>query len=685
MVLKEAALPWPPLNKAARNLFFASFLLTLPGHFGRVPIWALFTGLGIAGWRFLLELRGRPRPRRSYLLILAVAVSGMILLSFHTFFGLLPGSTALLLLSSLKILEMNSRRDFRLVILLSFLLVLAALLNDQTIPALLYALLVMLMLTAALLAPEAPAAEKIKGLLRRGLLFGAFALPCALVFFFLFPRSRGPLFLLPQETRTQYTTGFRDFLRPGQVASLAQSKEIAFRVSFPGGDPPEPEERYFRGAVLWQTDGHLWTRGRRPTLGISLSEATGRLSEQLITPNQNSGSQLFALDFPVQTGRLLRIIKGQVLQGVRAGFTLPAYRVVSILADSWPEELNSEDRELALQLPERIDPRVLELARSWRRQAGTDFEVVVAGLGFFSGRGFRYSTSPGLYSREDFLSEFLLVEKKGFCEHYAAAFTLLMRLAGVPARVVNGYQGGTWNPVGNYLVVRQADAHAWSEVWLPERGWQRIDPTARVIPERLSLGSDILEYLESGFESEDDYSAAMRRALQKNFWLRLLREIEYYLDVVNNKWNLWIVSFDRLEQRRLWRSLGFPAVNPFLLALLLLLAAMASTWLLSGRRRFSEQLDPTQKTLALFLKKISRQGLGRRRGQGMLDFCRFAAGRFALESEKIIEIGRLYNELRYGPERSDHREKVAQFRRLVRRLELKRAPGTSGDHQACSQ
>src|SRR5690606_25782031 len=132
-------------------------------------------------------------------------------------------------------------------------------------------------------------------------------------------------------------------------------------------------------------------------------------------------------------------------------------------------------------------PRAVEMARSWRSQGLGDEEIVDRALRMFNEQEFYYTLQPPL-AVDDAIDQFLFETRQGFCEHYAAAFTVLMRAAGIPARVVTGYQGGTLNPVGGYVIVRQRDAHAWAEVWLGEKGWVRVDPTAAVAPNRILGG-----------------------------------------------------------------------------------------------------------------------------------------------------------------------------------------------------
>jgi len=672
--MKKTAMPRSIITLFAMKWLFFSYFLALLPQFDRLPPWALLTALGIAGWRLLIDLRGLPRPGRGIMLILTLGISAMILLYFHTFFGLLPGSTGLLLLSALKLLELKNRRDFSLVALLSFFLLLTFLLHDQTIPALLYVLCSCTFLVASLLALNNPLTTKKKNPLRRALVLVTTALPLALIFFFFFPRNRGPLFLLPHESHTQYSSGFRDFLRPDQVARLAQSKEIAFRVSFPAGNPPQPEDLYFRGAVLRHTDGLTWTRGAREGRPRELLQPDDSVSlvEQFYSLTKENQNYFFALDYPVQTSRAVRIVNGQVLRKTWSDFTPTNYQVFSQLSGEWPEELFDSERREVLQLPEKIAPEVRQLAQSWREQAGNQSDIMAQALNFFAEQGFRYTTRPGLYSEEDFLSSFLFRKKRGFCEHYAAAFTMLMRLAGLPARVVVGYQGGVYNPVGNYLAVRQSDAHAWTEVWQEGRGWIRIDPTAVVIPERLSIGSEILDYLKSGGEGDFDFMAAWQRALRRGFLRRLLLEINHYIDVINNKWNLWIISFDRREQRRLFRSLGISPKNPFLMALALICAALALIMALSFRFRDRVKVDQAAKAFGVLQKRLENSGLRKISSEGSVTFLEKAARCFPHAAGEIREIKKIHAELRFGRERAGRPAEITRLLRLIKKLQLKK-------------
>jgi transglutaminase-like putative cysteine protease len=196
------------------------------------------------------------------------------------------------------------------------------------------------------------------------------------------------------------------------------------------------------------------------------------------------------------------------------------------------------------ELPQGQNPRTLALALQLRRRAGSDIAFVQAALAFLRTGGFTYSLTPPPLG-PDPVDDFLFDTRTGFCGHYASAFVDMMRAGGVPARVVTGYLGGEWNPYDDMLTVRQSDAHAWAEVWLADRGWTRVDPTAVVAPERLYRG--ILDLLPSGI-------SAPERLLHTWPWLNTALQ---RWDALNGWWNERVVGFNYRSQLNLLSALGF--------------------------------------------------------------------------------------------------------------------------------
>jgi protein-glutamine gamma-glutamyltransferase len=314
----------------------------------------------------------------------------------------------------------------------------------------------------------------------------AFAAPVALVMFLLFPRVPGPFWALPSRSAAGLT-GLSDEMSPGMISQLIQSDEIAFRVSFEGPEPPQ-SALYWRGPVLERFDGSTWRDLERlPQLSPRM-QLRGPSFRYRITLEPHGRAWLLALDFPARWSDRDAMLTNE--------FQLVSRRPIdsahALEIESWPEaspepELSPLLRMRNLQQPEGRNPRSTELAIALRAAAGSDAAFVDAVLRHFREQPFVYTLQPPLLGSVHPVDEFMFRTRRGFCEHYASAFTLMARAAGVPARVVTGYQGGEVNPISNRLVVRQSDAHAWSEVWLEGRGWTRVDPTGAVAPNRIEL------------------------------------------------------------------------------------------------------------------------------------------------------------------------------------------------------
>ncbi len=298
-------------------------------------------------------------------------------------------------------------------------------------------------------------------------------------------------------------------------------------------------------------------------------------------------------------------------------YTRIAYDVASRPVNRQTKLLEDEDAA-ARRTPSSVSPAVRELADSFRFNAPDDLAVVNRGLNFFRVSGFVYSLSPGTYASPA-LDEFLFKRRVGFCEHYAAAYASLMRLAGVPARVVIGYQGGELNEIGHYLIVRQSDAHAWCEVHLQGQGWVRVDPTSVIAPDRVNAG------LESFLETTDSAGSPAAQAVTTAVWRDVQRQVRLYWDNLSYQWNLRVLSFDRDSQRSFFATLGFFNFSDFNLATVLMfgtviLLGALLVWL--RRTPPAARGDPAHRWYARYCRRLARAGLVRRPAEGPLGFRR---------------------------------------------------------------
>ena len=639
----------------------ASLLLVILPHVARLPWWISMFAFGMgAAHILLLRHPGWKVPR---LLLFAVTLAGAagVFLKYGTLLGSNAGVALLIVMLTLKLLELRRRRDVLLVVFLNYFLVITNFLFTQTPLIALYMLAAAVVNTAALgVATQARESLRTIPELRFASVLMVQALPVMLVLFVFFPRISGPIWGLPKDAYSG-VTGLSDSMSPGAISQMAQSEAPAFRVRF-SGPAPLPQQRYWRGPVLWHTDGRTWSTGRTTALLQSVrpdGEIEGAAVHQSITLESQGSRWLFGLDVPVRVSVPAISVAGFQWLSRRALHERTRYEVVSY-PDYRTGSLDPRLRDAALQLPDTLGPRIRALAQGWRDNARTDRDVARQALDYFHNEPFIYTLTPPRLGANP-MDEFLFFSRRGFCEHYAAAFVLLMRSAGIPARVVTGYQGGEYNPVGDYWLIRQADAHAWAEIWLKDKGWERIDPTAAVAPERIEHALDP-GLLPSGapvrFQLESD-----------NLISRGWRQLRYSLDALSNSWDQWVLSYGPELQGEVLAALGLSRISwrDQILVLMLLVSALMlgiAAWLLM------KQPVPHDRVLLAyrsFCARVERYGIRRHPGEGPQDFSkRIITARPELERQ-VNRITQLFIMLRYGrPE--DPVGCLSHLERLVHRF-----------------
>ena len=636
----------------------ASLVAVVVPHMGRMPMWvtAMFALLVI--WRWLVIARGFARPGRWTLVVLALGAIIAIMAQFQGVLGRDSGVALLALLAGLKLLETRVVRDAYVTLFLTYFLIITNFLYSQGIFIGVYMSAVTVMSSAALIgmqhsAGEVPARQRVRIASR----ILAQALPLMMVGFLLFPRLPGPLWSLPKDAHAG-VTGLSDSMSPGQVSSLSQSSAVAFRVKFEG-DAPDPSAMYWRGPVLEITDGYKWQRSKRRVTMVgqsSLVAAGGRTVEYTVTLEPTYHRWLFALELNTDKpdGATLldngELVLGQPIRERRR------YRVRSQL-DYTLLARTTHELTAASILPPGMHPKTRQLAARWAAADSRPEALVARALTHFRNLPFVYTLEPPLMTG-DSVDAFMFLNRRGFCEHYAAAFTILMRAAGVPARVVTGYQGGEFNEISDYWLVRQRDAHAWAEVWMGARGWVRVDPTAAVAPERVEVGVD-----EALPDSAADAVFGLARSDLLSSWWRRAR---LGWDTVNSSWNQWILGYGAARQRQFlldlgldvssWRDIG----TAFFLASGLALAlAAALIWRRPSRR------DPSADSYLAFCRKLKRHGLVRSPNEGPQDFCLRAQLALPQMHREIGDITSMYLAARYG---LGGVQAAAQLAREVRRF-----------------
>ncbi|WP_310448716.1 DUF3488 and transglutaminase-like domain-containing protein [Sulfuritalea sp.] len=600
----------------------------------QVPLWLSLAATSAFAWRAALTWRQWHLPPRWLLVLLVMAGTVGVFLQYRTIMGRTPGIALLVMFLALKLLELRAARDAVATALLCYFLVLGQFLFTQTIATALLAGLTVLITTAALLAASDDRPQP-QQQLRRAALMLAQAMPFMLLLFVLFPRVQGPLWGLPQD-RFSAVSGLSDTMAPGTIAQLSQSDAIAFRVRFQGAVPAQ-SQLYWRGPVMPAFDGRSWrvtqTRGAYPAVPYS---GSGTPVDYEVTLEPHGKFWLFALEMPatLPADSALTIDYQPIArQAVR--------NRLRYTQSAWPEAIAGEKESpavlrAALALPKAGNPRTRAIGAAWRAQHGDDGAAILAAAeNLFNQQLLIYTLNPSLLGA-DMVDEFLFDTKRGFCEHFAAAFVFSLRTAGVPARVVAGYQGGEVNPVDGYLEVRQYDAHAWAEAWIAGRGWVRIDPTAISAPSRINSN------LAAAIPAGEGLPLLARAA-----WLKDLR---YRLDAVTNGWNQWVLGYNPQRQRDLLASLGMSAPDwRSMTAVLSVLCGAVmlglTAWILRNRLR----VDPALAAWRRFTHRLAKRGIAWQSWEGPLAFAERAAAKAPLHAAGIREIAMLYAGLRYGP------------------------------------
>jgi transglutaminase-like putative cysteine protease len=639
-------------------------------------VWASAAALALIIWRLAGTVRPVGLPGVVVRTCLALLLVGAVFLRFNTLNGLGPGTVLLILMAAVKLLETRTRRDQYIIVGGSLFLLLAACLDRQSLVRTpLYLLHTWLCCSALAVIAYAPERNQPPSPLQSGAgLFDSraalrlggrallYALPLALVLFVFFPRLTGAFWALPRSAEA--LTGLSDTMSPGSISKLTSSYDIAFRVRFEGAPPPA-RERYWRGPVLHDFDGYTWRRRREPSYRQQAIESLGTAYRYRVSLEPTQQRWWFSLD-TVDRAPDSKVFFAYDYELISAEpvSEITNYEAVSHTRTRSLEPLSKLARRTETALPPARNPRTLKLAEQMHGRVGSDAAYVDATLDYLRTGGFVYSLDPPLLGA-DSVDDFLFKSRDGFCGHYASAFVTLMRAAGVPARVVTGYLGGEWNPIGDYFVIRQSDAHSWAEVWLEGRGWTRVDPTAVVEPGRLDRG--IMDLLP-------DAGSQSARLLRSSPWLaRMLQR----WDATNTWWNDHVLKFDYHSQLNLLSRLGFsPDLRTlgwaFVATLLVWLAWIA--WQV-GRSTPGARPDRLARAYARLCKKLAGVGLPRPAHQGPIAYADVVTERRPDLAQSVRALLTLYAELRYGaPATASRAAEVAGFERAVAHLSVRQAP-----------
>ena len=640
--------------RTVRALILALAVAMAPLIF-QLPLWAVCWCAIAWGYRLFRDGRGQPILSRGLrTLIFIVGLAAVLILAGLRFDG--SDFIALLaVMAGIKPLEVTNRRDSMITVFLAYFLTITSLFVFENLSMTLYLFVSVWVTTGVLIHINDP-----NGTLGRQMRLSArlvmVAVPLMALLFLLFPRLSGSFWGSPWTRHNR--SGFSSLMRIGDVSRLALVDEPAFSVTF-DSTVPDQDRLYWRGIVFQGFDGRTWQpvgnpRARRGSI------AGDELARYTVVLEPHGYRNLFVLDLPLTANPVATIMDDHTLvtrRPIRQRFN---YGAASFLNYRQPPSISTDPA--ALQLPPEKNPRAVDLGRQWAREHKTPQAIVEEALSYFREQDFSYTLQPDRVG-QDAVDDFLFTSRNGFCEHFAASFAVLMRAAGVPTRLVGGYQGGRWNALGGFLTVRQSDAHVWCEVWLAGQGWVRVDPTFAVAPERIEAGI------------EDALAGAwlpgfLRRG-RGNWLAGSIDNLQLAWEALNTRWNIWFMGFSAEDQLALLKRFGiymgrrggwllFMALPPLCILLTVLVGRMI------GRARRQPAEDAALGIYIRFLKKMARVGLPKAPHQGPLDHARFVARQAPELKSAVDEIAGLYIGLRYGRENGPQAIRI--FRQQVRQF-----------------
>jgi transglutaminase-like putative cysteine protease len=640
-------------------LLVAQALVIVP-HLGHLPLWVIGLWLGCAGWRVQIFRMRVGYPTRLAKAGLMLAAAAGVLASRGSLVGLDAGVVLLIAAFVLKLVELRSKRDALVLILLGFFCVVTAYLFDDSLLAAAYSLLPVSTLLAALIGlQQSRLAMRPWPTLRLSLGLLAQALPLMLLLFVFFPRL-GPLWALPNPNKA--LSGLSDSMAPADIAELSKSDELVFTATF-NGVPPARAQLYWRALTLEHFDGRRWSQAPLASQNNAAQwTASGQPWEYSVIAQASGRNWLYALD-------VARSEEGGIQ--ARRDFSLqsqqPLEQAMQYRVRSWPDVLRDADLPISgladsLQLPAEGDPRSRAWARELLARHPSPDALVQALLQHFNHEPYHYTLKPPPVG-VDSIDEFLFRTRRGFCAHYAGAMTFVLRAAGIPARVVAGYQGGELNPRGNFLTVRQFDAHAWVEYWQAGQGWTSVDPTFAVAPERIEQGLEQALSDEQSFLADSPLSPLRYRQVA---WLNQLR---LSWDDLNYGWQRWVLGYQGAQQLQLLQR-WFGRMDGQVLGLALvggggLLLGLLALFLFKPWRR---ERDPLLRQFRRFERLLGRHGVPRQAAEGPRAYAERAARQLPAQAEAIKAFAQAFEAQQYADATLDAQALVRCLRQLRRDL-----------------
>ncbi len=626
-------------NKSILIFLLASIGLIAFPHSKNIPIPLFAFFYLLLSWRFIGIWKQNWLPNKLTLFFLTVCGLILIYSQHHGLLGRDAGTRLFVTALGLKLLEIKSARELYLITYLAFIVAASQFLYQQSLLMAAYILFVCCVLLATLVCINSSKPPPFAALKTAGIILLQ-AIPMAVVLFILFPRIEAPKWMFFNEQH-QAKAGLSDSMEPGSISDLGMSDELVFRVKFTGA-LPQPSQRYWRGPVLSHTDGKKWTQVTDLRFKQFLDKPvfTGSPYQYTLLMEPQNKNWVFALEMPADYTLPISQNANYQLLTSESPDKRTEYKITSYLNYN-TGFITRTEYKYATQLPNPPSDKIKQLVKQLHGFDSTPDDFIKQLLTHFRQEDFHYTLTPPLME-ENPIETFLFETRYGFCSHYAAAFVYLMRVANIPARVVTGYQGGEWNKVGNFLEIRQADAHAWAEVWLENKGWVRFDPTAAIAPERIERNINIDQLMPGGIISFAPTGAAAQTAFN---WLKQTRQLWSNIDY---NWQRWVINYDNKNQSSFLSSLGITDIKAmmyWMIGSIGLITALLS-WLLLYQKQ--PAIDPVLRIYNRFCKKLAKYGLSKGQGEGAKDFAERIKIILPEQSSSIDQITHLFIKLRYG-------------------------------------
>jgi len=617
-------------------LLLAIGLITLP-HINHIPLplFAAFSVLLV--WRFVCIWKIKYLPNRLILLLLTIGAVYLLYIQHQGILGRDAGTSLFVIALGLKLLEIKTERDLYLVNYLAFIVATSQFLYQQSILMAAYILFVCCVLLATLVSINSQKPETLSALITATKIVFQ-ALPISIVLFVLFPRIEAPRWMLFDQQHSA-KTGLSDSLEPGAISQLGLSDELVFRAKFTSQLPP-PNQRYWRGPVYSHTDGLRWTEINRSRKKKSKQIVySGRKYQYTLMIEAQDKDWVFGLDMAESFPPSLRKNQQYQLINLENKHQRAEYKFTSYTQYN-TGEISQKERKDNLQLPAEASDNIKQLVRQLQGFDSAPEVFIQSLLSHFKNENFHYTLRPPLMGDKP-IDTFLFDRRYGFCSHYATAFVYLMRVAGLPARVVGGYQGGEFNPLGGFLEIKQANAHAWAEVWLEGKGWVRFDPTAAIAPERIEQDVNIDLQIATGIVSFSPMFTDASKALS---WMKQARQLWSNIDY---SWQRWVINYDTKNQSKFLSSWGIDDIKAIFYWLLSSIAFITAilAWIILRKKQ--RKIEKEQMLYQLFCKKMAKAGVNKQAGETVQNFCLRVQKQRPELAEKVLKITKIYTRLRY--------------------------------------